>query len=447
MRPGSCVGPQQHFLYENQLEWVKWSAQDELRAQLALSDNTTSNSVRRNHEADVEIRAVEPRIQVERECSQPPPIETPRPITPPNETELARHRSTTPHHARAPMTPRRQIVPGQPRKTPGRSRHGVAAPEEKDSSPQLQQPTEEDEGMDEVEAAIRDEEEMEGVILSSPRKPKRDSLEGSAPSIRRTTRKSLQLTQDEEDLHEDSITMMPSPKKLDLEPSVPISSAAVTAPRTLKPPTASSTRPTRIAKSQPLNSKPLGATTLDNRLRTRTASASNSQPSLPTDTSSIARSKGAKNLNNVFEEVEGTTRSRYPLRNVSGRTSPTGIPPPPPPTTTTTLPTNQVVVPPNSPTKLPTSRMPTRVPAKRGVPPSSPVPKPNSTGPKGGGSGHSKDATGPTVDPKSTNDPAKGAGGFTSLAQGLAKLHGQQKGRNVRRRRSSMGSQDFVQAG
>ncbi|KPV72295.1 uncharacterized protein RHOBADRAFT_18487, partial [Rhodotorula graminis WP1] len=24
MRPGSCVGPQQHFLYENQLEWVRW---------------------------------------------------------------------------------------------------------------------------------------------------------------------------------------------------------------------------------------------------------------------------------------------------------------------------------------------------------------------------------------------------------------------------------------
>ncbi|KWU43272.1 phosphatases II, partial [Rhodotorula sp. JG-1b] len=24
MRPGSCVGPQQHFLYDNQLEWVRW---------------------------------------------------------------------------------------------------------------------------------------------------------------------------------------------------------------------------------------------------------------------------------------------------------------------------------------------------------------------------------------------------------------------------------------
>lgn len=30
MRPGSCVGPQQHYLYENQMTWIRWGAIDSL---------------------------------------------------------------------------------------------------------------------------------------------------------------------------------------------------------------------------------------------------------------------------------------------------------------------------------------------------------------------------------------------------------------------------------
>ncbi|CAH7666813.1 protein-tyrosine phosphatase-like protein [Phakopsora pachyrhizi] len=33
MRPGTCVGPQQHFLYENQMTWARWAARNELLAE------------------------------------------------------------------------------------------------------------------------------------------------------------------------------------------------------------------------------------------------------------------------------------------------------------------------------------------------------------------------------------------------------------------------------
>ena len=114
MRPGTCVGPQQHFMYENQMIWYQWGVVDRYAAE----------------HPTILTKAVE------------------RPITPPTDDEhlavpstsrhparLATPRQATPHQPGAvgthghphivPMT-----VPGQPRKTPGaKTRHAVAAPE------------------------------------------------------------------------------------------------------------------------------------------------------------------------------------------------------------------------------------------------------------------------------------------------------------------------------
>ena len=438
MRPGSCVGPQQHFLYENQLEWVKWSARDELLRELKTSQPQPQSQ---------EVSEQEKERERSRSCSAQPP----RPITPPNETELARNRSTTPHHqlGNAPVTPRRQIVPGQPRKTPGRSKHGVAAPEEKDSPAIVDASVEEGGGEkmqedelveeDEEEKVLREEEEMEGVILTSSPRKKRTSL--SAEKTRASPRKSLQLVADDDkEEEEDPSTTMPSPKKLDLQPSAttqPLASTSNNRPKTPSTSTSNTSRPTRIARSAAVPSNPaqthqraLSAIT-DNRIvdRLRTNPSTRSSGGGATTTAqqqAIARSRGAKNLANVFEAHEQdnkepsstttTTRSssRYPLRNTGGRTSPNP--------SSSTASTNPVA--PNSPSKLPT-----RIPAKR-QPPASP------THQSGG------------FDPSHAGKEGKesGASGF-SLKGALDKLGGGAKGRNVRRRRSSMGSQDFVQAG
>ncbi|GAA5882676.1 hypothetical protein JCM16303_006539 [Sporobolomyces ruberrimus] len=487
MRPGSCVGPQQHFLYENQLEWVRWSAQDELRAELALEQEQQRTRENVTQASTSGGGGGEPTTTVAGECAT-------RPITPPNESELrgARVRSTTPHVSSTttnpPVTPRRQggNVPGQPRKTPGRSRHGISAPEEKDKdSPAAIVTMNEGGGKEEedleMEAAVREEEEMEGVVLvsSSPNKKKRDSAGGGGGA-----RKSLQLVPDdpededevipetqekEEELQEqeDPITMMPgSPKKAsrtssstqrrdpeqdqDLQPSARIASTSSTRPKT--PSTApSSTRPTRIARSaggssQASTSRPLSAIT-DNKLRTAPTTTTRSGGSTSASDQAIARSRGAKNLNTVFEAVEGkgpgstSTRSRYPLRNVSGRTTPTAA-------SGSTLSgagagAGHGTLPPNSPSKLPT-----RIPAKRGaavITPSSPQPPSTTTTTSASGRGHG--GFNPANAGKESGNGGNSGGGFTSLANGLAKLGGGNKGRNVRRRRSSMGSQDFVQAG
>ena len=130
MRPGSCVGPQQHFLYENQMTWIKWSAVDQYKSTLPPSIAIPSPS------------------KLARTTTPPPTttMERGEPITPPHETALAitRSRNTTPIastsgavHSNSettigevPKTPSRKIiVPGQPRKTPGKSKHSVATPE------------------------------------------------------------------------------------------------------------------------------------------------------------------------------------------------------------------------------------------------------------------------------------------------------------------------------
>ncbi|OAV97950.1 hypothetical protein PTTG_03173 [Puccinia triticina 1-1 BBBD Race 1] len=112
MRPGTCVGPQQHFLYENQLTWVEWAARDEL-----LAEQQTQIS----------------------------PSKTERPITPPPESlvpaiALSSATSTPPPKSQTAGTTAMptSVVPGQPRKTPGaKTRHMVAAPEGKQTGKSL----------------------------------------------------------------------------------------------------------------------------------------------------------------------------------------------------------------------------------------------------------------------------------------------------------------------
>jgi hypothetical protein len=98
--------PQQHFLYENQLTWAQWAAVDSYRTTIPSVPHTIS------------VAALE------------------RPPTPPSETEVE-----------GPTTPRARTpaVPGQPRKTPGKNRYMVAAPEEKDDPVVVAGATAEDE--------------------------------------------------------------------------------------------------------------------------------------------------------------------------------------------------------------------------------------------------------------------------------------------------------------
>ncbi|GAA5978918.1 hypothetical protein JCM11641_000094 [Rhodosporidiobolus odoratus] len=391
MRPGSCVGPQQHFLYENQLEWVRWAARDQLRTELASSGQLPPTSASISTSASTSL-----------------PKAGARPITPPNEHELAEHRSraTTPS-GHAPVTPKRQAVPGQPRKTPGRSRHGVAAPEE--VSPNAQADN----------AAVNEEERMEGVVLTSPRKTRSSDANGKGKSGM------LEGTvgdEEREEEEEDELAMQPvaaSPQKLlGAAAATGLAPAATIASTRPKTPSASTTRPTRIAR--PAQQRPLSALA-DNRIvdrfgpsaqnptrtSTRAGAASSAAPG------SMARSRAAKNLNTVFESTStatssapstATSQSRYPLRN--GRTLSAGSNAPP-------------GEPPASPTKLPQ-----RVLGKRNGAASAAV-----TATNGAGKGF---------------NPAQAAAeaGVGSGGKGSGMMT-----RNVRRRRSSMGSAEFTNAG
>ncbi|KAK9897117.1 phosphatases II [Cystobasidium minutum MCA 4210] len=113
MRPGTCVGPQQHYMYENQMTWVKWGAIDRYKAEnpaVLLSEVERPITPPTDDEKEESLSA--------KDGSLPPPsgkvnasrLATPRAVTP-----LLTHPTT---------------VPGQPRKTPGaKTRHAVAAPE------------------------------------------------------------------------------------------------------------------------------------------------------------------------------------------------------------------------------------------------------------------------------------------------------------------------------
>ncbi|GAA5824045.1 hypothetical protein JCM3770_005137 [Rhodotorula araucariae] len=415
MRPGSCVGPQQHFLYENQLEWVRWAAQDALRAELAAQVGPAGTA-----------SLLAPTPTPARARTTTPPLAE-RPPVPPAPTTPATG-------ALPPVTPRRTggAVPGQPRKTPGRSRHAVAQPEQ--VSPQEKERLE----------AEAEEERMEGVILTSPRKRASDvgigagaraeaGAKGKAPIRMRDA-----LGAEDDDGEEDPLALV-SPRKLQLAPAASIAAnasgnaqastsiaAARSAPLSTRPKTPSaaaaattSTRPTRV----PRPARPLSALA-DNRIVDRLASnsqgtrvstraggaaaASASAPASGAATGSsggLARSKAAKNLNTVFEAEGG--QSRYPLRNTrSGAAA-------------GAQPSQQ---PPNSPTKLPQ-----RVLGKRDAAPARDSSSSASSIASASGSG----TTAAGFDPP--NVPLGGKGGLG--------------GRNVRRRRSSMGSQETVNAG
>lgn len=103
MRPGTCVGPQQHFMYENQMTWVKWGAIDRYKAENAHLFNAAGGGLG---------TAVE------------------RPITPPTDDEHVPHSTISTPRQVTPLPPTTVQVPGQPRKTPGaKLHHAYAAPE------------------------------------------------------------------------------------------------------------------------------------------------------------------------------------------------------------------------------------------------------------------------------------------------------------------------------
>jgi len=122
IRPGSVVGPQQQYMYLKQLEWVKWSASDEIRkAQASVS--TPPPTAR---EAVVAVRT---------------------PATPPAESDEERNaaRATPPRTTvrLPPVTPSRHVAtatakageiepPGQPRKTPKAKRVAVDSDDEEE---------------------------------------------------------------------------------------------------------------------------------------------------------------------------------------------------------------------------------------------------------------------------------------------------------------------------
>ncbi|BGP24137.1 cell division control protein 14 [Rhodotorula toruloides] len=408
MRPGSCVGPQQHFLYENQFEWVRWAAQDELRRELESQRGLVGKELAAaGAVASTSTSAAGEAVG--------------RPLTPPNEADLDRARSKTPSatHA-APVTPRRQtgVVPGQPRKTPGRSRHAVAEPER--VSP-------------EEKGALEEEERMEGVVLSSPRKGRasggRGEGKGKGPM--------LDAAEEEDDDEDDPLAMVvvpSSPRKLGLAPPARINGSATASTSSARPPPPAppktpthpqSTRPTRIARPA---TRPLSALA-DNRIvdrigttrsSTRIGGGAGPAPAAAGGAAGMARSKAAKNLNTVFEATTGGAgggaagQTRYPLRN--GRTTSAG---------SASSSASSGLQPPNSPSKLPQSQ---RVLGKR------------DTGGPGRGNGGAANGTA----------GAAANGGFdpaAAAAAGVAGGTGAGLGRNVRRRRSSMGSQETVNAG
>lgn len=120
MRPGTCVGPQQHYMYENQMTWVKWGAIDRYKAEnpaiLSISDVERPITPPTDDEKEEELISA-------KDGSLPPT----------SNTINASSRLATPR-AVTPLLTHPTTVPGQPRKTPGaKTRHAVAAPETVDA--------------------------------------------------------------------------------------------------------------------------------------------------------------------------------------------------------------------------------------------------------------------------------------------------------------------------
>ncbi|GJN89430.1 hypothetical protein Rhopal_002410-T1 [Rhodotorula paludigena] len=439
MRPGSCVGPQQHFLYENQLEWVRWAAQDELRAELASQQGLAGAAL---------AAASRPAAAASAAGTSAAAVEGAderRPITPPNEAELAASRAhppTTPGaHPHPPVTPRRSggaAVPGQPRKTPGRSRHAVAQPEEVEPAERAR--------LEAEAAAEAEEERMEGVVLTSPKK--RTSTGGAAEGKGKGVLLDAAEGADDDD-DDDPLALVGanSPKKrlqYDSPAAVTSNGASTSAASSSRPaaPTAQQQQPqsTRASRTSRI-ARPLSALA-DNRivdrigtgvgLRGRQAAPASSAATpagTAAPTAGMARSKGAKNLQTVLEAAaaaggggsgadaaagSSSGGGRYPRRTTRAGAGGAAA---------------AAAAPPGSPTKLPQ-----RVLGKRDA----------ATGSTSGSSSAASSA--------SAGTPAAAAGaagrGFNPAnAPGGLVGKGGIGGRNVRRRRSSMGSVESVNAG
>lgn len=387
MRPGSCVGPQQHFLYENQMVWVRWAAEDKLRAELkeelrARGVAGTGAGKRRD-----EVRALT--------------------TTPP------RQRAVTPETGGAggvPRTPGRTVaVPGQPRKTPGKSNHGVADPEvqhaaslrerelavERESLMLVVGGEESGGGGSGDEEGGKDERAVTPtpptLVLPTPSPDKAAGGTGTAglhngrPPSRGTTSRVR------------SVSHNPG-----LAPSAASNSASASSSTT------NDTKPsTRIARARPPTTRPhsaLNENRMVDRIGRPAAASSTTAGAAGAD---FRRSKAVKDLGTLFD---GPAAPRYALRGAGSRA---GTPPREGSGAGEgTRPSLQG--PPASP-----SRLPQRVPAKRSK---TPVPAARATGVE-----------------------LKGRAGGGAGSGRVAEVKGEDSMlRKVRRRRSSLGETDFA---
>lgn len=115
IRPGSVVGPQQQYMYLKQLEWVKWSAMDEAKRQVASaakSSIVTPATPPAETDDEMDTRSITPPINT---VSLPP-------VTP------SRHIASATAQAKA------IVPPGQPRKTPKTKRMAEETEEDDDDA-------------------------------------------------------------------------------------------------------------------------------------------------------------------------------------------------------------------------------------------------------------------------------------------------------------------------
>jgi cell division cycle 14 len=128
VRPGSVVGPQQHFMYLKQLEWNKWAAVDEIRRRERTTSALSNNApiitpATPPAEVDAPVEEGTMHIDAQDRVATPEPPQTPPPTNIPPVTP-SRHVAAAQAQARA-ITP-----PGQPRKTPMAKRVPIESDDE-----------------------------------------------------------------------------------------------------------------------------------------------------------------------------------------------------------------------------------------------------------------------------------------------------------------------------
>ncbi|EJD00840.1 phosphatases II [Fomitiporia mediterranea MF3/22] len=121
IRPGSVVGPQQQYMYVKQMEWIKWSAVDEMRraeaqaaAAIAAAAVVTPATPPAETDEEVEMKETES-VAVAVVAMPSTPKMTVPPVTPSKHVTAATART------------RAIEPPGQPRKTPLQKRTAEAA--------------------------------------------------------------------------------------------------------------------------------------------------------------------------------------------------------------------------------------------------------------------------------------------------------------------------------